>query len=104
MSRPHPFHCAEPKASGPAASAQKFFSGTTSTGPACADAASSNAVSAPKRALILASTRSALFYGLIISLHRAGVKLPGAADLHVGIRHHLLPMRDPASGARDREH
>src|SRR6266403_2272633 len=54
--------------------------------------------------VVRASTRSALFYGLIISLRGAGVKLPRTADLHVRIRYHFLPMRDPPGSARDREH
>src|SRR5688572_11946821 len=37
-------------------------------------------------------------------LHRTGVELTRAADLHRGIADHLLPVRHPTRGARDRKH
>src|ERR1700751_4140374 len=40
----------------------------------------------------------------VIAAPRAGVQLPWPANAHVGIGDHLLPVRHPADGARDREH
>ncbi len=47
--------------------------------------------------------RSALGRGDVIALHRAGVELARAADLLVRIGDHLVPLRDPADGAGQRE-
>ena len=41
---------------------------------------------------------------LVVALRRAGVELARAADAHRRIGNHLLPVRHPAHGARDREH
>src|ERR1700728_3344413 len=40
---------------------------------------------------------------LIVPLSGAGIELARAADPHVRIGNHLLPMRDPAGSARDGE-
>src|SRR5579862_4767887 len=39
----------------------------------------------------------------VIALDRPGIKLTRAANLLVGILDHLIPLRDPADGAGDRE-
>jgi LysR family transcriptional regulator of beta-lactamase len=39
----------------------------------------------------------------VIALRRAGVELARTADLLLGIRDHLVPLRDPADGAGERE-
>src|SRR2546425_7030698 len=48
--------------------------------------------------------RSTLFpYTTLFRSGRALVELARAPDLVLGIRDHLLPLRDPAHGARERE-
>src|SRR5690242_3534419 len=40
----------------------------------------------------------------IVSPRGAGIELTRPTDTHAGIRDHLLPVRDPADGARNGEH
>src|SRR5688572_31873527 len=46
---------------------------------------------------------SALLDRHVIALRRAGVELARTADLLAGIGDHLVPLRDPADGAGERE-
>src|SRR5205814_7796899 len=41
--------------------------------------------------------------GQISPLRRPDIELPWTADLFLGIGDHLIPLRDPANGARDSE-
>src|SRR5690349_25126680 len=49
------------------------------------------------------SARLPLVDRLHVAARRALVELARAADLVLGIRDHLLPLRDPAHGTRERE-
>src|SRR5262245_14954339 len=69
-----------------------------------------NGALAPKRyelsrnpRITLAMARLSLFYRLHVALGRSLVELARAADLVLGVGDHLLPLRDPADGARERE-
>src|SRR3954467_3228859 len=50
------------------------------------------------------SSASALRDLDVFALLRSRVELARTADAHRGIRDHLLPMRNPTDGPRDREH
>src|SRR6266404_9452980 len=68
-----------------------------------------NAALPPKRYELSRNWRITLAMGLplvyrfYVALGRALVELARAADLVLGIGDHLLPLRDPADGARERE-
>src|SRR3546814_10637022 len=53
--------------------------------------------------IYLIERRSALFDRHIVALRRAGVELARATDLLRGVGDHLVPLRDPADGAGERE-
>ena len=55
------------------------------------------------RASSTSEAPSPVAHRLIFARRRAGVELARPADLLLGIFDHLLPLGDPADGARDRE-
>src|SRR3546814_16077945 len=50
-----------------------------------------------------AAHRSALGDGNVVALRRPGIELTRATDLLRRVRDHLVPLRDPADRARERE-